>query len=60
MRYKLILLENSSGGGNPDAMSSLTFYTKNQAIACAEAWKESGITKYSYLWDGTNLTLYTN
>jgi hypothetical protein len=60
MKFKLLLLENNSGGGNPDVMSSLTFYVKSQAIACANMWKEIGGTKYAYLWDGQNWTLYTN
>jgi hypothetical protein len=60
MKYKLVLLENNSGGGNPDVATTLFFYRKNEAISCANQWKEIGATKYAYLWDGTIWTLYTN
>ena len=57
MKYKLVLRMNNSGGGNPDGMTSVSFYTKASAVQAATAWAE-GSGRASDLWDGSSWTVY--
>ena len=58
MRYKLILIQNTSGGGNPDGMTAVSFYTRNQAVECAQSWVQENAACFARLWDGSSWTLY--
>lgn len=59
MKYKVIYSINYSGGGNPDGMTSCSFYTKSQAIASAQAWAEKAPALfYADVWDGSIWTRY--
>ena len=60
MKYKVIIPNKNAAGGAADnvrAGTSVSFYTKNAAIAFCVAWVEASGT--CWLWDGASLTLYT-
>jgi len=59
MKYKLICEKDNSGGGSPDGMTSFTFYTLSQAVACAGAWVLVSSSHTAHLWDGEVWRYYT-
>ena len=60
MKYKVILLrDDAGGGGSPDGMTAVTFYTLNQAISCAQAWATTSGDNFAFLWDGSIWRVYT-
>lgn len=58
MKYKLVLVRNASGGGNPDGMTAINFYTFSQAHASATEWVGFSAFNEAFLWDGTQWRLY--
>ena len=59
MKYKVVLAFNaSSGPGAVDGAASINFYTKAQAIAACEAWRDSDSSVEAYLWNGVSWTKY--
>jgi len=59
MKYKVVLMVNKAGGGNPDGMVSLNFYTRNQAENCAREWAQTDVDWFAWLWDGINWNYIT-
>lgn len=55
MKYKVII--DSSRSEVTGDSTSFSFYTRNQAVACCEAWIESA-NKVAWLWDGVQWTFY--
>jgi hypothetical protein len=61
MKYKVMLYTNTSGGGNPDAAGSFSFYIKAQALVCCEQWRDLSsqyTSRVAYLWDGSTWSEY--
>lgn len=58
MKYKVILWTNLTGGGNPDGQSLAMFYTKTQALLCADQWRQIGPAHSAAVWDGDTWTAY--
>jgi len=59
MKYKVVLAIERTGGGNPDAAVSISFYTRNQAELACQRWVDLGTTySNAYLWDGNSWSIY--
>ena len=58
MKYKVVLLRDGSGGGSPDGMTSLSFYTSSQAETSAQLWASSSSANSAFLWTGVEWRYY--
>lgn len=56
MKYK-VLYQISSSGSNR-GMASASFYTRAQANASADEWRQFGEQFYAYVWDGSAWVTY--
>lgn len=55
MKYIVIFMRNTAGGGEPDGMAAVKFYTRAQAEQSATAWSEAA-NNYAEWWDGQQWT----
>jgi len=60
MKFKVFLSVGTtpSSPSSGDAGGTLTFYTKSQAVACCEAWRNIDSKYFAYLWDGSQWIEY--
>ncbi len=58
MKYKVILIGNTTGGGNPDLGVGFSFYTYNTALSFAQAWANESGNNNAYFWDGSIMRYY--
>jgi hypothetical protein len=59
MKYKVILYRDvPESQESYDAMTSLSFYTRAQAYACAQMWSGISAHNKSWVWDGITWTLF--
>ena len=58
MKYKVIIdLTSTTAAGDS---VSFTFYTKAQAISCAQSFLEIVTNAVCFVWDGSSWTQYNN
>jgi hypothetical protein len=55
MKFIVIFMADNSGGGAPDGMTAVKFYTRAQAEQSATAWSE-GVGNSAQWWDGSQWT----
>lgn len=60
MKYKVFLAIGVTGSSpsTSDAGGMTAFYTKSQAVACCEQWRDFNSKYFAYLWDGSQWTEY--
>jgi hypothetical protein len=58
MKYKVLVQIDNTGGSNPDALASFSFYTFNAAHECATAWAALFSSTLAFMWDGTTWRMY--